>query len=77
MIVYCELAGLRYAAEGAVFPARIRSRIEVAAEGGREPVWKHDLGTSSDVCRRRRRDFYVNYRVTVPEALPPGTYELH
>jgi hypothetical protein len=76
VIVYCEMTGLRYAAEGDMYRSRLSSRIEVVASGGGEPVWKHDLGTAGELGRRRRRDFYVNYRVTLPEGLSPGSYEL-
>ena len=34
------------------------------------------LGTADDVCHHRRRDFYVNYRITLPESLAPALYEL-
>ena len=51
--------------------------VERAVEGDRV-LWSQSLGTAEDVCRRRRRDYYVNYRLTLPDAatLPPGTYRL-
>ena len=39
-------------------------------------VWEQAPGTAEDVCPRRRRDYYVNYRITLPESLAPGSYQL-
>ena len=76
VILYCEMAGVRYAPEGSLQRSRLASRVEIVAPGGGEPVWTHSLGTADDLCRHRRRDFYVNYRITLPDGLAPGTYEL-
>jgi hypothetical protein len=76
VIVYCEMTGMRYASDGPSFRSRLESRVEIRAAGGGAPVWGGVLGTADDVCRRRRRDFYVNYRVTIPESIAPGSYEL-
>ncbi len=45
---------------------------------GETPIWSQDLGTADDTCRRPRRDYYINYRLTLPgaEILPPGSYRL-
>lgn len=83
VVLYCELEGLRYEPEGGE-GGSLRSRLEStvvlrAGEGDRDRVlWSQSLGTAEDVCRRRRRDYYVNYRLTLPDAttLPPGTYRL-
>jgi hypothetical protein len=76
VIVYCEMAGLRYELEGPLHRSRLASRVEVVASGGGEPLWTQPLGTADDLCHRRRRDYYVNYRITLPESLAPGSYEL-
>jgi hypothetical protein len=76
VILYCEMAGVRYAPEGDVQRSRLASRVEIVAAGGSDPLWTHSLGTADDVCRQRRRDFYVNYRITLPDGLAPGSYEL-
>jgi hypothetical protein len=76
VIVYCELAGLRYESEGSLHRSRLESRVEVAPSGVAEPIWSQSLGTADDLCRRCRRDYYVNYRMTLPESLAPGDYEL-
>ncbi len=76
VIVYCELEGLRYEPQGSMRRSRLSTRVELVPARGGEPAWSQDLGTAEDVCRRRRRDYYVNFRITLPTTLPPGDYEL-
>jgi hypothetical protein len=76
VILYCEMSGVRYEPVGPLQRCRLSARVELAAAGAADPVWKHDLGTVDDLCRRPRRDFYVNYRITLPPSLAPGSYEL-
>jgi hypothetical protein len=76
LLIYCELTGLRYHAKDAGFVSRISSRIEIKPAGGGPNQWEHELGAAEDVCRRRRHDYYVNYRVDLPRSLPPGSYSL-
>jgi hypothetical protein len=82
VLIYCEMAGLSYQpcdeAGEPSFRSVLESTIEIRPEDGEEPVWRQHLGTAEDLCRRPRRDYYVNYRVTLPDAatLPPGTYHL-
>lgn len=77
VIVYCEMSGLRYSAAGGVFHSRLSSRVELTASAGGNVVWSDDLGVAEDLCRRRRRDYYVNYRLVIPDQIPPGTYQLN
>jgi hypothetical protein len=76
LIVYCEMSGLKYGADQGGFRSRLASRVELVARKGGRPVWSQDLGTAEDLCRHRRRDYYVNYRLTLPTSLSPGAYEL-
>jgi hypothetical protein len=76
VILYCEMAGVRYESEGALHRSRLASRVEIVATSGGAPVWTQSLGTADDLCRRRRHDYYVNYRMTLPDTLPPGSYEV-
>ncbi|WP_422926253.1 hypothetical protein [Singulisphaera sp. PoT] len=77
MIVYCEMSGVRYAETGETFHSKITSQIQLVSSKGGEPVWKQALGTAEDYCRSRRRDVFVVCRLTLPENLEPGSYELH
>ncbi len=81
VVLYCELEGLRYEpeeGEGGALRSRLESTVVLRAAEGDRVYWSQSLGTAEDVCRRRRRDYYVNYRITLPDAatLPPGTYRL-
>lgn len=79
LTLYCEMEGLSFepvAAGG--FRSRLAATLEIRDAAGETPRWTLDLGAAEDLCRKRRRDFYVNYRVTLPgpETLPPGAYRL-
>jgi hypothetical protein len=76
VVLYCEVAGLRYEASGDGFRSRISAEIEAIPVGSETPAWSRSLGTLEDNCRRRRRDYYANYKLNLPEGLPPGDYRL-
>jgi hypothetical protein len=81
VLVYCEVSGLKYEpmpGGDLRLRSRLASRLELLAEGDAKPRWSIDLGTAEDLCRRVRRDYYVNYRLDLPDAntLPPGPYQL-
>lgn len=76
LIVYCEMSGLQYSTAGEQFHSRLSSRVELVPASGGDPVWAQSLGLAEDVCRRRRRDYYVNYRIVLADTIPPGVYEL-
>jgi hypothetical protein len=76
VIVYCEMSGLRYAPVEGGYRSRLESRVEIVSRNEKRSIWSQDLGTAEDICRRRRRDYYVNYRLTLPTEIPSGSYEL-
>jgi hypothetical protein len=76
LLVYCELTGLQYEVRDAGFVSRISSRVELKSAPGGPVIWEQELGDAEDACRRRRRDYYVNYFVDLPKALHPGSYRL-
>jgi hypothetical protein len=76
VIVYCEMSGLRYEEVGEMFHSRLATQVEIVSSQGGEPASKESLGTADDLCRHRRRDYYVCYRINLPEKLSPGSYEL-
>jgi hypothetical protein len=76
LLVYCELTGLQYEARDDRFVSRISSRVELKRTQGGPVVWQQELGQAEDACRRRRRDYYVNYFVDLPKSLHPGSYRL-
>jgi hypothetical protein len=76
LLIYCELTGLQYEARDAGFVSRISSRIEIKPALGGPALWEQELGAAEDLCRRQRRDYYVNYRIDLPRTLGPGAYTL-
>ena len=77
VIIYCELSGLRSEATGDGYRTRLASHYEIRPKTGGDPVIERSsLGAAEDLCRRRRRDYYANYRIDLPRRLPPGSYEL-
>ncbi len=75
-ILYCEVEGLAVEPSGELVRSRMATTVAIVPQAGGEPAWSRDLGIAEDECRRRRRDFFVNYRLTVPPELPPGSYRL-
>ena len=75
LLVYCELTGMQYEARDAGFVSRISSRVEVKPARGGSPLGAR-ARRRRGLCRRRRRDYYVNYRVDLPKTLGPGSYRL-
>jgi len=75
-LIYCELAGLRYQARDTSYVSRLSSRVELISARDGTKVWEQSLGEAEDQCRSRRRDNYVNYRITLPQILPAGDYRL-
>ncbi|GAC1448957.1 MAG: hypothetical protein NVSMB9_32600 [Isosphaeraceae bacterium] len=78
LLVYCEIEGLKYEEGSSGYTSRLSSELELVREGSTKPIWSRSLGNAEDLCRRQRRDFYVNYRFTLPgeSTLPPGPYTL-
>lgn len=75
VLVYCELAGLRYAEEADEFVARVSTRVELIRTDAGAKVWEVQ-GEAEDRRRRRPRDFYVGTLVNIPESIEPGAYSL-
>ena len=76
VLIYCELGGLRSTPTDDGYLSRLSSQVEIVHVGGGDPVWSQSLGIAEDRCRRPRRDYYINYRITLPANLASGAYEL-
>ncbi|QDV37995.1 hypothetical protein [Tautonia plasticadhaerens] len=73
LIVYCELEGVRYEAEGDAQAARLWTALEIVPEAGGQALWR-EVRPLEDCCARARLDFFVGYGLTLPASLPPGRY---
>ncbi|HEV3167919.1 MAG TPA: hypothetical protein VGZ22_28215 [Isosphaeraceae bacterium] len=76
VVLYCEVVNLRYEQNGSSYQSRLEGTVEVFSSAGGDPVWKQPLGAADDICSHPRRDYFVNYLLTLPETLPPGSYQL-
>lgn len=75
-IVYFEVRHFRSEpAEDGQFLTRLGTRLEVLTAAG-ESVWQHEEPDIEDRCRRRRTDFFIAQRITLPSTLPAGDYVL-
>lgn len=76
VVVYCEVDGLRYETTSAGFRTRLAAQVEVIPDGGGPPVLVRSLPIAEETCRRRRRDYYIAYRLVLPRPIAPGDYKL-
>ena len=76
VLLYSELAGLRYQAHDDCFTSRLSSKVELISASSGTKVWERELGEVEDQCRSRRRDNYVSTRIRIPSTVPPGSYRL-
>jgi len=57
------------------FQTVLGTRLEVLSEQG-QSMWQHEEREIVDLCRRRRTDFFLAQRITIPPTLPAGPYVL-
>jgi len=75
-IIYSEIENLHAEVTGAgQFETRLTTRLELFDTSGAS-VWLKEEPEIVDLCRRRRRDFFIAQRVTFPPTLPAGAYTL-
>ncbi len=75
-IVYCEVRNFRSEqTNDGTYRTALATRLEVLTTDGRS-VWQHEESDIPDLCRRRRTDFFIAQRVTLPATLPAGQYVL-
>lgn len=75
-VVYSEIDHL--ASERGVdgkYASRLATRLELFTADG-ESLWHQQEPEIRDECSRRRRDFFVAQRMTLPPTLPAGEYVL-
>jgi hypothetical protein len=57
------------------FCTLLGSTYEILNDNG-ERVGGGEIPDVNDCCRSRRRDFHIQYSLTLPEKIPPGRYQL-
>ncbi|UCC30422.1 MAG: hypothetical protein JSU86_19755 [Phycisphaerales bacterium] len=75
-IVYSEIRNFRSElTDDDQYRTRLATRLEILTADGRS-VWQHEEPDITDLCQRRRADFFVAQRITLPPTLPAGDYVL-
>ncbi|GIK16627.1 MAG: hypothetical protein BroJett003_15910 [Planctomycetota bacterium] len=74
-IVYCEVRNFASQPEDGAFVSRFESRVELLTPDGRS-VWEQPPANIEDRCTRRRSDFFIAHRLTLPPTIPAGEYVL-
>jgi hypothetical protein len=75
-IVYSEISNLRAEqTDAGLYQTRIGTRLEVLSADGKS-IWQREEPEIVDTCRRRRGDFFIAQRITLPPTLPAGDYVL-
>ncbi len=75
-ILYSEVNNFRSqpTSEG-LHETRLATRLELLTADG-QSVWQKEEPEIVDLCRRRRTDFFIAQRITLPPTLPAGDYVL-
>ncbi len=76
VVLYSEINGLAYEPSGSSFHSRVEGTVELFRDGSDRPLWSHLLPMVEDTCRKRRRDYFIGHKFTLPDDLPAGNYRL-
>jgi hypothetical protein len=75
-IVYCEVENfVPRLDDKQLWETRLTQHAVLYSGSGAE-VWSDEVKPVSDICRNRRRDFFLYDVVKLPPTLPPGEYTL-
>jgi hypothetical protein len=77
VLLYCELDNFvsERTKDGKGYETQLQGSYEIVdSRGGR--VADQSLPTDSHLCRNRRRDYFIAYRIYMPQHIAPGNYTL-
>ena len=75
VLLYCELENFVSEQVRGGFETQLQGSYEIIDSDGRR-VADQLLPEDTDTCGRRRRDFYIAYRLHMPANIEPGRYHL-
>lgn len=75
VLLYVEVDNFSSRDTGGQFETVLQSNYEIYDQSGRR-IDARQFPEVKDTCRVRRRDFYVPYRIYMPENIAPGSYRL-
>jgi hypothetical protein len=76
VLLYTEVENFTSEASEAGYRTALQSSYVIADAGGRR-VSSGRFDATEETCRNPRRDYFVGYRLTLPEDLQPGDYVLN
>jgi hypothetical protein len=75
VLLYCELDNFVSEKVGAGYETRLDGSYEILDAAGKK-VFNDNLPEDSHICRSRRRDYFIAYRLYMPSRIEPGKYTL-
>ena len=75
VLLYAEVDGFKAEAQSDGFRTTLSSSYEIVDPKG-TTIDTHEFGLTEEVCRNRRRDYFIRYQFHLPQQLPPGAYTL-
>ncbi len=75
LLLYCELDNFQAEQVKDGFETQLQGSYEIVDAGGRR-VAELLLPVDSDVCRHQRRDYFIAYRIYMPQQIATGRYQL-
>lgn len=75
VLLYCELQNFASREMAGGYETCLQGSYEIIDTEGRQ-IFEQPLPKDTDKCASRRRDFYIAYRLYMPEEIKPGAYQL-
>ena len=75
VLLYVEVDNFTIEEKPDGFETELRGGYQVFDSTGRR-VAEQELPLDKQVCRNRRRDYFIAYRIYMPKSIPPGPYRL-
>ncbi|WP_169974146.1 hypothetical protein [Tautonia rosea] len=75
ILIYAEVEGVHYLPEETGHVSQLFTTLEILGDRDATPRWSNDFPVE-DRCSRPRHDYFVGYRLALPESLTPGRYRL-
>lgn len=77
VLLYCEVDNFvsERSKDGKGFETQLQGSYEIVDSGGKR-VADQSLPMDTHICRNLRRDYFIAYRVYMPQNISPGSYSL-
>ncbi|MCA9246372.1 MAG: hypothetical protein KDA42_04625 [Planctomycetales bacterium] len=75
VLLYAEVENFKSVASEKGFVTKLRSSYQILDSRGAR-VFDDDFAMTEDICRNRRRDFFMRYRIWIPKRIFDGDYTL-